>query len=111
MKKHLKITMLFLFLSVLAFSQSEKKFIGTWKGNMSGLPVEIKVFSEYNQINGSISFSGKPENLNYLGYKNTIPGIYFWRPSDKACICLYFEGDQLIMTYFEKDSVRKVFLK
>jgi len=96
---------------VLAFAQSEKNFIGTWHGNMSGLDVKVKIFSEYDQINGNISFDGKNENLNYLGYKKSIPGIYFWRPSDKACICFFFEDGQLIMAYFEKDSVRRVQLK
>ncbi len=84
---------------------------GTYRGSMSGLDVRVELFEKHGEPNGTIWFNGERENLSFLGYKPSIQGLYFWRPADKAAICIYRENGVAYMTYFEKDNVRKVVLR
>jgi hypothetical protein len=106
--------MFVLLVSATAFSAAETRlseFEGNWNGMMSGLSVKLNLFVEKGEMNGTIVIDGKKENLNCLGIKDSISAVYFWRPADKACICLYLDNGQLEMAYFEKDSVRKISLR
>jgi hypothetical protein len=85
-------------------------FTGLWTGQLSGVTVTLEVFDNEGLLNATTWFGGVKQNLEYLGYKASFNGHYFWREGDKAAVCLYFEGSTLVMTYFEKDIVRKVTL-
>jgi len=92
-------------------------FTGQWSGVLPGLlvpmsetSVTLDIFENDGLLNATTWFGGVKQNLEYLGFKPSIKGTYFWREADKACICLFFENDRLIMAYFERDSVRRVVL-
>lgn len=85
-------------------------FVGTWSGSLGSTAVVLDIFGNDGNLNVTSAFAGVTQNLEVLGYKAQIPGFYLWRHADKAARCLYFEGSSLVMTYFEKDTVRKVYL-
>jgi hypothetical protein len=85
-------------------------FVGEWMGSLSGLPIVLEIFENDGVLNATAWINGVKQNLEYLGFKTSIPGPYFWRESDKASICLFFENGRLKLAYFEKDTVRKITL-
>lgn len=85
-------------------------FVGSWSGNLGATPIVLDLFANDGNLNATSTFAGVPQNLVVLGYKSQIPGFYLWRTADKAAICFYFEGSSLVLTYFEKDTVRKAYL-
>ena len=102
--------LLALLLPAMASAQTAG-FTGRWAGVLAGgTSVTLDVFDNDGLLNATSWFGGVKQNLQYLGYKSSFNGHYFWRESDKAPLCLYFEGTTLVMTYFEKDGVRKVTL-
>jgi hypothetical protein len=109
-----RIAYLLAFISVLvtpARGSSIDAFIGTWTGQISGIPVALTIAESIVAPEATATFNhGPAETLRYLGYKDAIPGLYFWREADKAAVCLFIERKGLWMAYFERDSVRKVAL-
>lgn len=103
------------FLAVLttpARGSSVDAFIGTWTGEISGIPLVLNISGSDAAPQATASFNrGPTETFRYLGYKDAIPGLYFWREADKAAVCLFFDRKGLWMAYFERDSVRRVPLR
>jgi hypothetical protein len=86
-------------------------FTGRWTGQLSGLPLTLDIFENEGLLNATAWINGTKQNFEYLGFKPSFVGHYFWREGDKAAVCLYFEAGGLVMTYFEKDNLRKVSLQ
>lgn len=85
-------------------------FSGSWFGTLSGQPFTIIITNVGDQPNATIAFSaiGKAENLAVLGNKAGLE--YFWRPLDRAAICLFSQNGILWFNYLEGNSVRTVAL-
>lgn len=109
MRRAASLMMLMSLLSAPVGAESIDAFIGEWAGRISGIPVELSISQSAGVPEATASFNrGPAETFRFLGFKDAIPGLYFWREADKAAICLFFERKGLWMAYFEKDTVRKV---
>ena len=87
-----------------------RQFTGHWTGQLNQTTVDLQIFVSDNSLNATAKFDKNRTNLEYLGFKSSFSGVYFWREGDKAPLCLFFENGQLNMTYFEKDNIRKTVL-
>lgn len=83
---------------------------GTWRGNLSGLPIQVEIWDSAGQANATLTVHGQRENLELLGYKESGGIAYFFRPLDVACLCIYQDAGQTTLAYFERDTVRTVLL-
>ena len=90
-------------------------FQGTWKGNISGLPVEVKIWAyvnyEVENLNATIIVGASPETAQVLGYKPASDALYMFRKSDKAPFAMYRVNGVMYLEYWEaKGTARKTIM-
>jgi len=86
-------------------------FAGTWWGNLSGLPFELRIWQDDGQWKATISFRGKVEDLQVLGRKRDPETFYLYRPVDVSHISMFTVEGNMNFAYLDSGTVRNVTLK